>query len=294
MSRIAATMSVVSIALFAVASSGHAQDWRTVTSLRQFKAEQELTVDVEYGAGRLFIAPGDANALYRATLRYDAKVFRPLTQYHDGRLRIGIEGGSIKGRNMKSGRLDLALGTRVPLNLNLKFGAVRAQLELGGLRISQAHIQTGASETDLTVSSQNGEPCSLMKVEVGAAAFNATGLGNLNCERFEVSGGVGDVKLDFNGAWRVDSDIDIDMGLGSLTLSVPRGLGMQVRKSGFLASFDSQGLVKRGNVYYSENWEQATNRITVNIDAAFGSIRVVWVDPEAQFTKAARNAERSN
>jgi hypothetical protein len=212
----------------------------------------------------------------------------------DGRLRVGIEGGSVKGRNMKSGRLDLALGTRVPLNLNLQFGAVRAQMELGGLRIREAHIQTGASETDITVSGQNREPCSMMKVEVGAAAFNASGLGNLNCERFEVSGGVGDVKLDFNGAWRVDSDIDIDMGLGSLTLSVPRGLGMQVRKSGFLASFDSQGLIKRGNVYYSEDWEQATNRINVNIDAAFGTIRVVWVDPEAQFTKAARDAERSN
>lgn len=294
MSKITATVTAVSVAILGVASSAHAQDWRTVTSLRQFKAEQALRVDVEYGAGRLFITPGEANALYKATLRYDAKAFRPLTQYEDGRLRIGIEGGSIKGRNMKSGRLDLALGTRVPLDLHLKFGAVRAQMELGGLRIREAHIQTGASETDITVSSQNREPCSLLKVEVGAAAFTASSLGNLNCNRFEVSGGVGDVKLDFNGAWRVDSDIDIDMGLGSLTLSVPRGLGMQVRKSGFLASFDSQGLIKRGNVYYSENWDQATNRITVNIDAAFGSIRVVWVDPEAQFTKTARDAERSN
>lgn len=294
MSRIAATVTAVSVAIFAVASNSYAQDWRTVTSLRQFKAEKSLTVDVEYGAGRLSITPGEANTLYKATLRYDAKAFRPLTQYEDGRLRIGIEGGSIKGRNMKSGRLDLALGTRVPLNLNLQFGAVRAQMELGGLRIREAHIQTGASETDITVGAQNREPCSLMKVEVGAAAFNASGLGNLNCERFEVSGGVGDVKLDFNGAWRVDSDIDINMGLGSLTLTVPRGLGMQVRKSGFLASFDSQGLIKRGNVYYSEDWEQATNRVTVNIDAAFGSIRIVWVDPEAQFTKAARHAERSN
>jgi hypothetical protein len=294
MSRITAPAAVALIAILVVTSSGQAQDWRTVTSLRQFKAEKLLTVDVEYGAGRLFIAPGTADALYKATLRYDANAFRPLTQYDDGRLRIGIEGGSIKGRNMKSGRLDLALGTRVPLNLNLQFGAVRAQMELGGLKIREAHIKTGASETDITVNAQNREPCSLMKVEVGAAAFNASGLGNLNCERFEVSGGVGDVKLDFNGAWRVDSDIDIDMGLGSLTLSVPRGLGMQVRKSGFLASFDSQGLIKRGNVYYSEDWEQATNRIKVNIDAAFGSIRVVWVDPEAQFTKAARDAERSN
>lgn len=294
MSRFAVTVMSITIGLFVVTGSASAQDWRTITSLRQFKGEDALQVDVEYGAGRLYIMPGETNALYKATLRYDARAFRPLTQYDSGRLRIGIESGSVKGRNMKSGRLDLALGTRVPLDLNLKFGAVRAEIELGGLRIREAHIQTGASETDITVNGENRQACSLMKLEVGAAELEASGLGNLNCERYEISGGVGDIKLDFNGAWRVDSDIDIDMGLGSLTLRVPRGLGMKVRKSGFLASFDSQELIKRGDVYYSENWEQASNRVSVNIDAAFGSIRVVWVEPEAQFTKATRNVERSN
>jgi hypothetical protein len=283
-----ATAAAIALAIIATASSVHAQDWRTITSLRQYKGEDALTVDVEYGAGRLSIAPGDVNALYKATLRYDARAFRPLTQYQNGRLRVGIEGGSVKGRNMKSGRLDLTLGTKVPIDLNLKFGAVRADVELGGLKIRSAQIQTGASETDLTVASANTEPCSRLDFQVGAAEFRATNLGNLNCEDVHVAGGVGDVTLDFNGAWRVDADVDIDMGLGSLTLKLPRGLGVQVQKTGFLASFDSQGLTKRGNVYYSENWEKASNRVSFKIDAAFGSIKVIWVEPEAQFTKAQR------
>jgi hypothetical protein len=78
------------------------------------------------------------------------------------------------------------------------------------------------------------------------------------------------------------------MGLGQLTLLVPRGLGVQVRKDGFLASFDSEGLVKRGNVYYSENFEKAGNRVFFNIDAAFGAIRIVWVEPEGEFRRAQR------
>jgi hypothetical protein len=288
MSKASATSFAVGLAIVATVSSASAQDWRTITSLRQYKGENALSVDVEYGAGRLSIAPGETNALYKATLRYDAHAFRPVTQYQDGRLRVGIEGGSLKGRNMKSGRLDLALGTRMPIDLNLKFGAVRADVELGGLKIRSADIQTGASETDLTVSSANSESCSKLELQVGAAEFRASGLGNLNCERVQVAGGVGDVTLDFNGAWRVDADVDIDMGLGSLTLRLPRGLGVQVQKSGFLASFDSQGLVKRGNVYYSENWEKASNRASFKIDAAFGSVKVVWVEPEAHFTKAQR------
>jgi hypothetical protein len=261
-----------------VTSSVAAQDWREVDFLRQFQGEQLLRVNVEYGAGELTIAPGSERELFRAKLRYDASIFRPVSEYDSGQLRIGIEGGSIKGRNMKSGRLNLSLGPRVPIDLSLKFGAAQADVELGGLRIRRASIQTGASETNVRVSHPNQEACSSATFEVGAAAFRAAGLGNLNCEDLRVAGGVGEVVLDFSGEFRQDLNAEIDMGLGSLTLRVPRGLGVSVRKSGVLASFDSQGLVKRGNVYYSESFEKAEHKLTIQIDAALGAIKMQWVD----------------
>ena len=272
----------------AIARPVFAQDWRTVTSMRQFKNEEALHVVVEYGAGNLNITPGTAGSLYKATLRYDANAFKPITTYSNGRLRLGVDGKSVKGRNLKSGRLDLALGPSVPLTLDLKFGAVQANMELGGLRINELKVATGASETKLNVSKPNPEKCSELKFEVGAAAFHAAGLGNLNCETIDVSGGVGDVTLDFSGAWRVNADVDIDMGLGSLTLRIPRGIGVSVRKSGVLASFDSQELIKRGNTFYSQDWDNARQRVTFNIDAALGSIRMVWLEPEAVPTSAQR------
>lgn len=281
--------SVFVVVLLAVSSStASAQDWRTITSLRQVRGEAELQVDVEYGAGNLTVKPAAGNTLYKTTLRYDAKSFKPLASYGEGRLRVGIQGGSMKGRNMKAGRFDLTLTNRVPLDLNLKFGAVEADMELGGLRIRKLHIQTGASETAMNFGSVNPEKCSVMDLEVGAAEFTATNLGNLNCEHYEIAGGVGDVTLDFNGAWRGNATADIGMGLGSLTLRVPRGLGVSVRKSGVLASFDSQELIKRGNTFYSENWDKAANRVTFNIDAALGTIRMVWVEPEPDLRKAQR------
>lgn len=286
--RTAIATAAAAALLLLTPAPARSQDWRTVTSMRQYQGEDALAVSVEYGAGKMNVGPAERDVLYKATLRYDASSFKPVTAYAEGRLRAGIEGGSIKGRNMKSGRLDLALTPRVPLDLDLKFGATRAQMEFGGLSIRRAHIQTGASETDIRVSRPNTGACSNFKLEVGAADFHAGGLGNLNCESIEVHGGVGDITLDFNGAWRVDSSLDVDMGLGALTLRVPRGLGVSVTKNGFLASFDSEGLVKRGSVYYSENWQNAGNRLSVNIDAAFGSIRVVWVEPEGQFKRAQR------
>jgi hypothetical protein len=255
-----------------------AQDWRTINTSRRFADEELLRVHVSYGAGRLSISPGADNALFNATLRYDARVFTPLNQYHAGELRIGVQNARIRGRNMSAGRLELTLGTKVPLDLDLEFGAGEADVELGGLRVRQAVIQTGASETSVRVSKSNPESCSLAKFEIGAAKFYAEGLGNLNCADIDVDGGVGEVTLDFTGSWRNDTNLEIDMGLGSLTLRVPRGLGLSVRKSGVLASFDSQELVKRGNVYYSENFEKASRKLSVNLDAALGVIKVQWVD----------------
>jgi hypothetical protein len=276
------SLAAVLVAFVAVAGPTGlaAQDWRTISSTRQQTGEDLLRVSLQYGAGRLEIAPApSANTLYRTSLRYDADVFKPVVSYNPGRLKVGVEGGNIKGRNLKSGHLELGLTRDVPLELDLQFGATEAMIELGGLRIRSAEISTGASKTTLKFSSPNPEPCERLELEVGAAQFEAIGIGNLNPERLEVKCGVGEVTLDFGGDLRTNMRADIDMGLGSLILRVPRGLGVSVRKDGILAGFDSQGLIKRGDVYYSENWDKATHHLTINIDAALGSIRMAWIEP---------------
>jgi hypothetical protein len=115
------------------------------------------------------------------------------------------------------------------------------------------------------------------RFEVGAAEFTARHLGNLNASRIEVDAGVGSLTLWLDGEWRQDARVAIDMGLGSLELRVPEGLGLQLRKDSFLTSLDSEGMVKRNDVYESLDWSEASRRVTVDLDAAFGSVKVVWV-----------------
>lgn len=276
--RLLACAAVVGLMTPALAE---AQDWRSLFQSRAVSGEEALRVDIAYGAGRLALRPAADGVLYRANLRYDADLFSPRIDYDSGELEIDFEGtdrGGVSGRNMRAGNLDVALPTGVPVDLELKFGAAEAQLDLGGIPLSRARISTGASKTVLTVSQPNTRTCEVFEIEVGAAQFEATGLGNLRAEQFRLSGGVGEVTLDFTGAWETDMTADIEMGLGSLTLRLPRGLGVRVRKEGILAGFDSEGLTKRGDVYFSENWDQADRRLTVNLDAALGAIRVAWVD----------------
>src|SRR5690606_14082698 len=265
-----------------------AQDWNTVTASRAYRGEEELRVDVQFGAGRLFLQPGPAGSLYKATVRYDADAFLPVTEYGDERLRLGLQskrGVKVRGRQ-RAGRLDVALGPDAPLSIDLEFGAAQADIELGGLRVRRAEISTGASETTLRFSQPNPERLSALEIEVGAAALRAEGLGNANIERLVVDGGLGDVVLDFSGEWRGNTTADIDMGIGSLTLIVPKGVGLHVVKDGFLAPFDSEGLVKRGSGYYSLDWDTAPHRLTVRIDAAFGSIDVRWIEPSVTASRS--------
>ena len=115
-------------------------------------------------------------------------------------------------------------------------------------------------------------------MDVGAAEFTVRNLGNLNTQLIEIDAGVGEIELGFGGDWRQNAQVSVDMGLGSLVLRFPRGLGVQLEEDRFLTTLDSEGLIKRGDTYYSLDYDESEYQITVDIDAAFGSIRVEWMD----------------
>ncbi len=274
-----AAAALLAAALLGLAATpAAAQDWRTVTAMRRASGEDAMHVELEYGAGQLKVRPGAADLLYKAQLRYDASVFSPVTRYDAGTLRIGLDGGrkGIKVKNHESGRLDLELGSGTPLDLDLKFGAVEADLELGGLRIRRAQVSTGASETSMRFSRPNPVRMESLELKIGAASFVARDLANANAARLDVQGGVSDVTLDFGGDWREDLQANVQMGVGSITLRIPRGIGVRVNKSGFLASFDSEGFTKRGGTYYSSDWADADHHLELDIDSAFGAVNIVW------------------
>lgn len=277
--RLPLVLGAALLLLAAGAQAAAAQDWRTMARSRQFNGESELQVNIEYGAGHLEIAPAGENVLYRTNLRYDADAFEPRFAYAGNRLALGFEDGQVKGgKNMKGGRLDLQLGPRAAVDLDLQFGAAEAVIELGGLRLNRLNLATGASATQLRVSRPNLVQAEEVEIQAGAAKLEAWGLANLRTGTLSVSGGVGEVLLDFTGEWTRDLEASIEMGLGSVTIQVPRGLGVRVERDGFLAGFDGEGLIKRGNVYHSENYEQARYHLSIDLEAALGTVRVVWVD----------------
>lgn len=257
-----------------------AQEWRTMAVSRQAADESSLDVELRHAAGVLRLEPAGGRTLYSMELRYDEDSFEPVAEFDGRRLELGIEG---TGRDLRinsddnQARMDVALSRQVPLELSLAFGAGRAEVELGGLRLTDLEIETGASETLMEVSAPNRERLRHARIAVGAAQFTGRKLGNLNADRFEVEAGVGEVVLDLTGEWERDTSIEVQMGLGSLELRIPEGLGVKLVKQAFLTSLDAPGMDRRGDAWYSPDWATAERQVTVDVEAAFGSVKVVWL-----------------
>ena len=272
----------VLLGTLAACHTADAQRMRSTTSARQLQGETRANVALEYGAGRLRVSPTRGDLLYRMELRYDDAQFRPVTEYDRaaGTLKLGVEGREHRGRHHghDDQHATIELTPRVPLELSLAFGAGEADVELGGLALQDVHLQTGASRTNVSFSAPNRVAARRVKVEAGAAEVRVSGLGNTRAPRFEFSGGMGETTLEFGGAWTRSATAQIDMGVGSVRLRIPRTLGVRVVRDSFLSSFDAGGMVKRGNAWYSRNYEQARYKLDIAIHAAVGSVEVDWID----------------
>lgn len=275
---------IASILVMALARPALAQSWRTLESSRQLRDSAQQRVRVQYGAGRVDVSATSAPVLYTMTLRYDESTMTPLHRYDPTAhlLELGTEGGT-KHFNRGSGdenkaEMRLALSRAVPLDLQMELGATNAMLDLGGLQLDRVKLESGASETVLDFSSPNTGRMDVLDIDVGAATFEARNLGNANAAAIRVHGGVGSVDLDFGGQWTQDANVDVELSLGKLTLHVPRDVGVRLEVDKFLASFDQQGLQKRADAYYSDNWDRAKYHIRLHASTTLGGIELDRAD----------------
>ena len=259
-----------------------AQRWKTLTAARQVTNEENLRVKVQYGAGVLTVRRGDDGELYNALFHFDENWAIPRTEYAGGRLEVGLSASETGNSDFSDwpdeASLELELAPGVPMDLDLDFGAGRAELDLTGLAVRKLVVNTGASESVIRVDEVNRERMESARINVGAADLRVLGVGNMNAERVTVKSGLGSVVLRLDGEWPDDGYLVVEMGLGALELQVPRSLGVRLRRLGsLLASIETDGLEKRGKVYQSVNWESAERKIEIEITAVLGSVDLEWI-----------------
>jgi hypothetical protein len=258
-----------------------AQSYRSLVESRRLDRSEPVEVNVEFGLGRFRLGRADGSQLYRVGLTYLEDHFEPEISFdpEGGSLDVTLSGErhtNLKDLKNSRQRLDLLLSPEVPLQLDLNFGAVEADVELGGLTLTAASLETGASQTTVRFTSPNRAACDDLSVQVGAAEFSMVGLGNSRCRSLDVKGGVAQITLDFSGEWPAGSEMQVDaeVGVGELRFLVPEGVGVQVTVSRFLASLDLEGFTREGSTWLSDGFDRAASRLIVDLSTALGSIRV--------------------
>lgn len=257
--------------------------YRTLSATRAVTGDADLRARVTYGAGKFHLVPAERGQLYSVNMVYDEHRFTPVNEYDADThsLRVGIRSQNMGGHwDRDQQQLDVALNPSVPTRLTLELGAVEANLDLGGLSLTDISIKTGASDTKLGFDEANRVACDAFALHVGAAALVATGLGNAHCARYDIAGGVGDLTLAFDGSWAQDAKthVQVTMGVGSVTLRLPRSVGAVVTMSKLLADFTAAGFTHQGDRYVSDNYDSASAKVDIDIKAAFGDVTIQWMD----------------
>jgi len=267
------------------ASPAAAQTMRSVTIAKQLRDQTSLKARIDFAAGDLRLVPGATNSLYRMELDYDADRFLPVGRYDAsagtvvlGLDRTGSAGIRVSRQEHLSQSAVVEFAPTVDLALDLRLGAVDADLELGGLRLTSARLATTGSRTVTRFSSANPGRCDSLKLNAGAADFTAIGLGNSHCREIDFTGGVGAVNLDLTGSWSEDAKVMVQLTMGQLTLTLPRNVGFTLNMEQFLSSFEPEGFTRSGHTFQSANYQSAERKVSVNVTCKVAGVTVKWAD----------------
>ncbi len=271
-------------ALVAGGSSMAAQTMRTATSSRPIAGERMLRATIDFGAGTLRVMPARPGELYRMQLRYDADRNTPVNEYdaRTGILRLGVEsnGGAgirVTSRAQLDQRAELNIAQRVPIILAANLGASEASLELGGMTLASLAVRGGASRTLVRFAAPTAGECTTATFSLGAGELAVSGLANSGCAAIRVDGGVGRATLSFDGVSRRNQQVAVSMAMGSVTLRFPEGTAVQLVASRFLAALDADGFERVGNTWTTPGFEQATQKVSLELTASAAGVKVEWI-----------------
>lgn len=276
---------LAALALCFGAAGAEAQSPRPFSTYRQWHGETRLHARLEYAAGAVRVSAARPTELYRMDLLYDGERYEPVSDFDASTTAVALglrpagQGGlRVVSRNQLRQTAAVTFSPRSDLSLDVTLGAADADLELGGLRLTDLDLQAGASRATVRFSEPNAARCRAASLRAGAAELTVLGLGNSRCERIAFEGGVGRVTLDFAGTWASSSRVEVKMALGEVMLRLPRQVGVRITPDRFLASFDPQGLLRRGTSYVSPGYDQAARHLDIDVTTALGNVGVEWED----------------
>ncbi|HEX9007588.1 MAG TPA: hypothetical protein VF889_09850 [Bacteroidota bacterium] len=191
----------------------------------------------------------------------------------EGRKHSGFHFSGLKG-----GDWSLEFSDAVPISFDIQMGVGRGDLNLSGLTVKDLNVSTGASDVCLAFDQPNATTVENINIEAGVSKFEGRQLGNANFRHFRFQGGVGTCKLDFGGELEHEVDVDVQVGMGVMTILVPQNVGARVfYEKNWISRVDcAKDFTSVGeSEYMSENYNSAQGKMNIRVDSGVGSVKIL-------------------
>ena len=262
------------------------------TTLREVgrTTERELTIVLTSTFGSVAISRGEPEKMLLIEADKAASnapsetgyTIRNRVGYAD--LSLGEEGKdreekkhSLNLGDLNRGHWYLRVSDAVPVSFDVELGVGSGDFNLTGLQVKDFTLSAGASNVTLAFDQPNSTRIDNLTIESGVSKFDGRNLGNANFRHLRFKGGVGAYSLDFSGAMSSEVDVDVEVGLGVLTIFVPREVGARVSyDKSWMSRIDCDEDFRESgeNEYLSDNYASTAGKMNVRIDAGLGSVKI--------------------
>jgi len=253
--------------------------------------EKEVTVVLSSSFGSVYISRGEpekiliADGVHRRQDDPGIKLeysIRNRIGYMDLALGEESEGherkkGAFLVKDFKGGKWYLRYSPAIPISFDVELGVGNGDFDLTGLKVKDFNLSTGASDVTLAFDEPNKATIDNLNIESGVSKFNGRNLGNANFKRFRFQGGVGTYTLDFSGQLNREVDVDVEVGLGAVTIIVPENVGAKIYyEESWVSRIDCDRDFQSAqeNQYITDNFQTASGRMNLRIQAGLGSVKV--------------------
>jgi hypothetical protein len=254
---------------------------------------REIVVDIDGGFGSLYLKRDSNAALFTLREKKHADNDEDYTSSTDyyiedgiGYLTVDLTGNDDGDMNAlaclmqgQDSRVWYAtISDRIPIRFDITLGAGKASIDLTGIHVREFSLDAGAGSVRINVDKANREEIRTVSITAGVGSVTTRNLGNLRFRSLDFEGGVGTYKLDCSGALTKKTSIRTDVGIGSLTLILPEGVGAKARTSEhFLSSAKMYRFIQQSDdAYVTSNYKKSNRRVLLNLQSGIGSVSVRW------------------
>ena len=119
-------------------------------------------------------------------------------------------------------RVVVSLPRDIPYDLDLSVMQGGAEVELGGLWLTNADIRFLQGGGAVEISEPLHAPVDSLSIDFSQGGGAVEGVANASPSRLEVGFSMGGGFLDLEGTWLRDAEIDINQSMGGVTVRLPR------------------------------------------------------------------------